>query len=78
MPRPVRVNLPDIPQHITQRGGDRQACFYSAEDYRLYLELLREASQSHGCSIHAYVLMTNHVPSADDPLHARWRVEGHA
>jgi putative transposase len=61
MPRPVRLNLPDIPQHITQRGNNRQACFYSNEDYRLYLDLLHEACRNHDCSLHAYVLMTNHV-----------------
>ena len=61
MPRPARLNLPDIPQHITQRGNNRQACFYSDDDYRLYLELLHGACRAHDCSLHAYVLMTNHV-----------------
>jgi len=61
VPRPLRLNLPDIPQHITQRGNNRQACFYSNEDYRLYLDLLHEACRNHDCSLHAYVLMTNHV-----------------
>lgn len=61
MPRPTRLNLPDIPQHITQRGNNRQACFYFDDDYRLYLELLHESCRAHDCSLHAYVLMTNHV-----------------
>lgn len=61
MPRPVRLNLPDIPQHVTQRGNNRQVCFFSADDYRLYLDLLHEACRAHDCSLHAYVLMTNHV-----------------
>lgn len=61
MPRPVRLNLPDIPQHVTQRGNNRQACFFSANDYRLYLDLLHEACRAHDCSLHAYVLMTNYV-----------------
>ena len=61
MPRPARLNIPDIPQHITQRGNNRQACFYSNTDYRLYLDLLHEACRTHDCSLHAYVLMTNHV-----------------
>jgi putative transposase len=61
MPRPVRLNIPGMPQHITQRGNNRQACFYAAEDYRLYLELLGDACRRHECSLHAYVLMTNHV-----------------
>jgi putative transposase len=43
MPRPARLNLPYIPQHITQRGNNRQVRFYSNTDYRLYLDLLHEA-----------------------------------
>lgn len=61
MPRPARLNLPDIPQHITQRGNNRQVCFYADDDYRLYMELLHAACRAHGCNLHAYVLMTNHV-----------------
>jgi putative transposase len=61
MPRPARLNLPGIPQHVTQRGNNRQACFFSADDYRLYLDLLSVACHKHDCALHAYVLMTNHV-----------------
>jgi len=61
MPRPARLNIPGVPQHVTQRGNNRQACFYADDDYRLYLGLLRKACLTHDCSLHAYVLMTNHV-----------------
>ncbi len=61
MPRPTRLNLSGIPQHITQRGNNRQACFFRACDYRLYLGLLQAACQRHCCQLHAFVLMTNHV-----------------
>ncbi|MGB5538663.1 MAG: transposase [Gammaproteobacteria bacterium] len=61
MPRPRRLNIPDLPQHITQRGNNRQPCFYADEDYRLYLELLDTACRLHDCSLHAYCLMTNHA-----------------
>ncbi len=61
MPRPQRLNIPDIPQHITQRGNNRQACFYAEDDYRLYLDFLGVACRTHDCSLHAYCLMTNHV-----------------
>lgn len=47
--------------HLIQRGNNRQACFFADEDYRCYLEWLRHASDETGCSVHAYVLMTNHV-----------------
>jgi len=29
MLRPARLNLPDISQHATQRGNNRQVCFFS-------------------------------------------------
>jgi putative transposase len=53
--------VPDVPLHIIQRGNNRQPCFFGDEDYQFYLEWLKEYSQSAGCSIHGYVLMTNHV-----------------
>lgn len=30
-------------------------------DYQFYLEKLQLACDTHGCNIHAYVLMTNHI-----------------
>jgi putative transposase len=50
-----------IPWHIIQRGNNRSACFYADEDYLKYLDTLQEMASKYGCSIHAYVLMTNHV-----------------
>jgi putative transposase len=61
MPRRARLFLPGVPMHVVQRGNNRQACFFSDDDYRCYLEWLGDASKDAGCSIHAYVLMTNHV-----------------
>lgn len=61
MARQPRLDLPGIPQHVVQRGNDRQACFTAESDYLRYLQELREASAKHDCAIHAYVLMTNHV-----------------
>jgi putative transposase len=61
MPRKPRFYLPDVPAHIVQRGNCRQAVFFSDDDYAAYLRWLHEACLKHGCRIHAYVLMTNHV-----------------
>jgi putative transposase len=61
MPRRSRIIVPNIPLHVIQRGNNRQACFFAEEDYLFYLEWLREYAQSSDCSIHSYVLMTNHV-----------------
>jgi putative transposase len=61
MPRRARIVLPAVPLHIIQRGNNRSACFYADEDYGLYLHHLATLSAEHGCAVHAYVLMTNHV-----------------
>lgn len=61
MPRRSRIVLPDVPLHIIQRGNNRQACFYSDDDYQIYLKWLGEYAEETSCYIHAYVLMTNHV-----------------
>jgi putative transposase len=61
MPRRPRVVLPNIPLHIIQRGNNRQDCFYAKQDYRFYLEWLGKYAEETGCTVHAYVLMTNHV-----------------
>lgn len=61
MARKPRHYLPGVPCHVVQRGNNRQARFYSEQDYRSYLGFLKEAADRYGCRIHAYVLMTNHV-----------------
>lgn len=71
MPRQPRYFLPDISQHVVSRGIDKQAVFFRAIDYTLYLDALREASAEHDCQIHAYVLMTNHVHLLVTPGHDR-------
>lgn len=61
MTRLPRIALPSIPQHVIQRGNNRQPCFYADDDYHFYLECLGDAARKYHVSIHAYVLMTNHV-----------------
>ncbi len=61
MPRRPRLSLPNVPLHLIQRGNNRQVCFVADEDYRFYLDWLRDYASRAGCRIHAYVLMTNHV-----------------
>ena len=68
MPRQPRPDLAGVPQHVVQRGNDRQPCFYVADDYRRYLARLRESALRYGCLVHAYVLMTNHVHLLVTPL----------
>jgi putative transposase len=61
MPRKPRFYLPGVPAHIVQRGNCRQATFFGDEDYAAYRDWLCEGAKRHGCALHAYVLMTNHV-----------------
>jgi len=61
MARRRRLTIAGVPQHVIQRGNNRQAIFFAEEDYRRYLAYLGEAARKHDCEIHAYVLMTNHV-----------------
>jgi putative transposase len=61
MPRRARIKLADLPQHLVQRGVNREPCFFAEEDYHCCLHWLVEAAADWRCAIHAYVLMTNHV-----------------
>ena len=47
MPRKPRFDITDVPQHVIQRGNDRQPCFYSESDYLAYMEFLRGACIRH-------------------------------
>lgn len=69
MARLPRFTLPGIPQHIIQRGNNREPCFYAEEDYYRYQDNLLEAVKKNQAEIHAYVLMTNHVHLLVTPQH---------
>jgi putative transposase len=56
--------------HLSARARNRRQIFDWANDFRLYYELLIEASKRYGCPIHAWALMRNHVHllvQTDDP-----------
>ena len=69
MPRQLRYRLPGVPQHVVQRGNNKQVTFFDECDYRRYLEDLQEACEKYDCDVHAYVLMTNHVHLLMTPQH---------
>ena len=73
MARRRRVAPIGIPQHVIQRGNNRQVCFGSEDDMRAYLSWLREYAKKYRVDIHAWVLMSNHVhllctPRASDAV----------
>lgn len=69
MPRLPRIDVAGVAQHIVQRGNNRLPCFFSEGDYIRYLDELRELALKFDCSLHAYVLMTNHVHLLMTPAH---------
>ena len=81
MARALRVSPIGIPQHIIQRGNNRQVCFADQADMKAYLSWLAEYSQKYGVEIHAWVLMTNHVhllctPKADGAISSMMQALG--
>lgn len=73
MARLPRYFIKGQPQHIIQRGNNREPIFAGDEDYVFYLECLQDAANRYELLIHAYVLMTNHVhllasPKSEDSI----------
>jgi putative transposase len=61
MARLPRYVIPNQPQHIIQRGNNRQVIFAADADYQFFRDALIDAAAKHGLAIHAYVWMTNHI-----------------
>lgn len=61
MARLPRLYVEGCSQHVVQRGNNRAVCFYCDADYAFYLQKLKEASEKYCVSVHAFVLMTNHI-----------------
>jgi len=68
MARLPRIFVEGQPQHIIQRGNNREPIFADAHDYCVYLEYLQDAAERNQLAIHAYVLMTNHVHLLATPV----------
>ncbi len=60
MARKPRIVIAGLPYHVYQRAINGQDCYFDSQDRHYFMQLLDEAIRDHGCSIHAYVLMTNH------------------
>ena len=61
MARLLRVHLAGVPEHIIQRGNNRQLCFGCDEDFAAYTHWLKQYADKFQVHIHAWVFMTNHV-----------------
>ncbi|WP_246237508.1 transposase [Caldichromatium japonicum] len=60
MARLPRFILPGYPQHVIQRGNNRQQILFDEEDYWFIWERLVAGAERFQCAVHAYVLMPNH------------------
>ncbi|MGB5736918.1 MAG: transposase [Thiohalocapsa sp.] len=72
MARLPRFILPGYPQHVIQRGNNRQPILRDEEDYWVLWGKLRDAADKFQCDVHAYVLMPNHFHLVLTP----WQEEG--
>lgn len=70
MARLPRLVVPGQPHHIIQRGNNRQPVFLDDEDYTRFLGWMREAARTYKVSVHAYVLMPNHLHLLASPAEA--------
>jgi len=60
MARLPRYVLPGFPQHVIQRGNNRQQILFDEADYWFLWERIQLAADKFGCDVHAYVLMPSH------------------
>lgn len=67
MPRKARILVPNYPHHIVQRGHNRNVVFVASEDYRFYLDNLKEWKTKLGIQLYAWCLMTNHIHLIVEP-----------
>ena len=61
MPRQARLDAPGALHHIIIRGINKAPIFKDDQDKSRFLERLAENVSKGQCSVHAWVLMTNHV-----------------
>lgn len=61
MARKPRIEFPGAIYHVITRGNNRQKTFADDEDYRNFLELLKQYGEKFQFILYAYSLMPNHV-----------------
>ncbi len=66
MLRIARVVIPGCPQHVTQRGNNRQDVFFVDDDRNVYLGLLGEYADRYGLEVTA-VARRRRLAAGTDP-----------
>ncbi len=61
MARAPRFCPAGLPQHIVQRGNNRNTCFTRPQDFAVYADWLCQYADQFDVAVHAWVFMTNHT-----------------
>jgi putative transposase len=70
MARLGRYFVADQPLHVIQRGNNKSRIFFTRDDATFFLGWLGDAAERYGLSVHAYVLMPNHIHLLASPQEA--------
>ena len=68
MARKPRLYFPGALYHVMLRDNERQPIFICPPDYRPFYHWIQEGSQRFDHRIHAFCLMSKHVPPCSLPL----------
>lgn len=60
MSRPLRIQYPDAWYHVMNRGRRGETIFHTADDHRLFMDILHEGIELFSLRISSYCLMSNH------------------
>ncbi len=60
MSRPLRVEYPGAWYHVFNRGRPKENIFFKDDDFRLFFQLIEEATRLYKLEVHAYTLMPDH------------------
>ena len=60
MPRIERGLIDGFIYHVLNRGNGKQKVFHKKQDYRVFVDLMKDAKRRHPIKIFAYCLMPNH------------------
>lgn len=61
MARRRRLSYAGIPQHLIQRGNNRQVCFADEQDMLTFGQWLCDYSNDYSVAVHSRGFMTNHI-----------------
>jgi putative transposase len=69
MPRPLRIYIEGLSVHVMHRGINRIQIFDDADDYEVFLGIVRHGTREEGVDVHSYAVMRNHYHLQVTPKH---------